>query len=113
MLFYNRLVGDELDPSKLKLRTSLYEVKGVKGDIYTSELCESPDVERRAHVGQLVRYRGGDAQDFNASTKESPASTAAAAKQVFLEDGRRSAYGVCHQGRKPLKLKGGGGFEDR
>ena len=27
VLFYNRLVGGEQDPSKLKLRTSLYEVK--------------------------------------------------------------------------------------
>jgi len=35
VLFYNRLVGDEQDPSKLKLRTALYEVKEVNGDIYT------------------------------------------------------------------------------
>ena len=49
--FYNRLVGDGQDPSKLKLRTSLYEVKEANGGINTSKLCESPDVERRAHVG--------------------------------------------------------------
>ena len=82
MLFYNRLVGDEQDPSKLKLRTSLYEVKEVRGDIYTLKLCESPDVERRARVGQLIRYRGGDAQDFDVEAAESPAFGAAATKQV-------------------------------
>ena len=53
VLFYNRLVGDEQDPSKLQLRTALYEVKEVKGGIYTLALCESPDVERRAHVMHL------------------------------------------------------------
>ena len=37
VLFYNRLVGDEQDPSKLKLRTALYEVKEVSGDICTFE----------------------------------------------------------------------------
>ena len=47
-------------------------------DICTLKLCESPDVERRAHVGQLIRYRGGDAQDFDAETAESPAFGAAA-----------------------------------
>ena len=70
MIFYNRLVGGEQDPSKLKLRTSLYEVKEANGDIYTLTLCESPEVERRAHVGQLTRYRGGDAQDFDAEAAE-------------------------------------------
>ena len=74
VLFYNRLVGDEQDPSKLKLRTALYEVKEVKGDIYTLKLCESPDVERRAHVGQLIRYRGGDAQDLDEEESDAYAS---------------------------------------
>ena len=40
VLFYNRLVGDEQDPSKFKLRTALYEVKEVNGDIYTLKLGE-------------------------------------------------------------------------
>ena len=40
MLFYNRLVGDEQDASKLKLRAALYEVKEVNGDIRTLKLCE-------------------------------------------------------------------------
>jgi len=110
VLFYNRLVGGEQDPSKLKLRTALYEVKEVKGDICTLKLCESPDVERRAHVGQLIRYRGGDAQDFDASTEESPASDAAAAKQVFEKmcDGRFTVFVI--KGESPSNLKVAGGF---
>ena len=109
MLFYSRLVGGEQDPSKLKLRTSLYEVKEVNGDIYTSKLCESPDyVERRAHVGQLVRYRGGDAQDFDVVCSESearPASDAAAAKQVFEKicDGRFTVFVI--KGESPSNLR--------
>ena len=35
VLFYNRLVGDEQDPSKLKLRAALHEMKEANGDIYT------------------------------------------------------------------------------
>ena len=105
MLFYNRLVGDEQDASKLTLRTSLYEVvKGVKGDSYTLQLCESPDVERRAHVGQLIRYRGGDVQDFDASTEESPASTAAAAKQIFEKMGEGRFEVFVTKGESPSNL---------
>ena len=107
VLFYNRLVGDEQDPSKLKLRTALYEVKEVEGDICTLKLCESLEVERRAHVGQLIRYRGGDAQDFGASTEESPASdaAAAAAKQVFEKmcDGRFTVFVI--KGESPSNLR--------
>ena len=92
VLFYNRLVGDEQDPSKLKLRTALYEVKEVNGDIYTLKLCESPEVERRAHVGQLIRYRGQDAQDVDEEGSDAPASATptAASREVFekLSEGR-------------------------
>ena len=81
----NRLVGDEQDPSKLKLRTALYEVTEVNGDIYTLKLCESPDVERRAHVGQLIRYRGGEAQDLDEEELDAPASATStpASREVF------------------------------
>ena len=105
VLFYNRLVGDEQDPSKLKLRTALYEVKEVKGDIYTLALCESPDVERRAHVGQLIRYRGGDAQDFDASPEESRVLDATAAKQVFekMGEGRFAVFVI--KGESPSNLR--------
>ena len=108
VLFYNRLVGDEQDPSKLKLRTALYEVKEVNGDIYTLQLCESPEVERRAHVGKPIRYRGGDAQDFDACYQESearPASDAAAAKQVFkkMYDGRFAVFVI--KGESPSNLR--------
>ena len=62
-------------------------------------------MERRAHVGQLIRYRGGDAQDFDASTEESPASDAAAAKQVFEKmcDGRFAVFVI--KGESPSNLR--------
>ena len=105
VLFYNRLVGDEQDPSKLKLRTSLYEVKEVKGDIYTLSLCESPEVERRAHVGQLIRYRGGDVQDLDAQNLEAPVLGMSAAKQVFekLAEGRFTVFVI--KGESPSNLR--------
>ena len=105
VLFYNCRVGGEQDPSKLKLRTSLYEVKEANGDIYTLKLCESPKVERRAHVGQLIRYRGEDAQDFDAETAESPAFGAAATKQVFEKmcEGRFAVFVI--KGESPSNLR--------
>ena len=57
-------------------------MKEVKGDIYTLKLCESPEVERRANVGQLIRYRGGDAQGLDEEESDAHAS-AAATKEVF------------------------------
>ena len=83
-------------------------MKEVKGDIYTLKLCESPDVERRAHVGQLIRYRGGDAQDFDACYQEPearPASDAAAAKQVLEKmcDGRFTVFVI--KGESPSNLR--------
>ena len=104
MLFYNRLVGDEQDPSKLKLRTSLYEVKKVRGDVYTLELCESPEVERRAHVGQLIRYRGVDAQDFDEEESDAHAS-AAATREVFgrMREGRFVMFVI--KGESPSNLR--------
>ena len=54
-------------------------------------------IKRRAYVGKLIiRYRGGDAQDFEASTEESPASDAAAAKQVFekMGEGRFAVFAL-------------------
>ena len=57
----------------------------VKGDIYTLKLCESPEVERRAHVGQLIRYRGQDAQDVDeeGSDAHTSATPTAASREVF------------------------------
>ena len=105
VLFYNRLVGDEQDPSKLKLRTALYEVKEVKGDIYTLKLCESPDVERRAHVGQLIRYRGGDAQDLDAEESDADASAAPTTREVFdkMREGRFVMFVI--KGESPSNLR--------
>ena len=93
VFFYNRLVGDEQDPPKLKLRTALYEVKEVNGDIYTLKLCESPDVERRAHVGQLIRYRGGDARDLDEEESDAPASaTSTPASREVLGKMRKGRF---------------------
>ena len=105
VLFYTRLVGDEQDPSKLKLGTSLYEVKEANGGIYTLKLCESPEVERRAHVGQLIRYRGGDAQDFDEETAESPASVRAAARKTFekMREGRFAIFVI--KGESPSNFR--------
>ena len=104
MLFYNRLVGDEQDPSKLKLRTSLHEVKEVNGDIYTLKLCESPEVERRARVGQLIRYRGGGAQDLDEEESDAPASIGAA-REVFgkMREGRFIMFVI--KGLSPSNLR--------
>ena len=65
-------------------------------------------MERRAHVGQLIRYRGGDAQDFDACYRESearPASDAAAVKQVFekMRDGRFTVFVI--KGESPSNLR--------
>ena len=107
ILPYNRLVGGEQDPSKLKLRTSLYEVKEVNGDIYTLKLCESPEVGGRAHVRQLIRYRGGDAQDFYDETAESSASGRTAAREMFeiekMREGRFSIFVI--EGESPSNLR--------
>ena len=105
VLFYNRLVGDEQDSSKLKLRAALHEVKEAKGGICTLKLCESPDVERRAHVGKLIKNRGGDAQDFDASPEESRVLDATAAKQVFekMGEGRFAVFVI--KGESPSNLR--------
>ena len=59
----------------------------------------------RAKRRQLNRYRGGDAQDFDESTEESPASDAAAAKQVFEKmcDGRFTVFVI--KGESPSNLR--------
>ena len=42
VLLYNRLVGDDQDPPKLKFRASLCEVKEVNGDIGVSQPTTAP-----------------------------------------------------------------------
>ena len=46
-------------------------------------------MERRAHVGQLIRYRGGGAQDFDEEASDAAASSGAA-REVFgkMREGR-------------------------
>ena len=105
VLFYNRLVEDEQDSSKLKLRTALYEVKEVHEDIYMLKLCESPEVERHAHVGQLIRYRGGDAQDFDEETTESPAFGQTATNKLLkkMREGRFAIFVI--KGESPFNSR--------
>ena len=106
-------MGDEQDPSKLKLRTALYEVKevkGVNGDIYTLKLCESPDVERRAHVGQFIRYRGGDAQDLDEEESDAYASAmppTADTREIFgkMREGRFVIVVFVIKGESPSNLR--------
>ena len=64
----------------------------MNGDIYTLKLCESPDVERRAHVGQLIRYRGGDAQDLDEEESDAHASAMPTADT-------REVFGKTREGR--------------
>ena len=78
VLFYNRLVGSEEEPSKLKLRTQLYVVRERAGDIYMLESLEFAGDRRRAHVGQLIRFRGDPRDpDEEAATTENVASRGA------------------------------------
>ena len=58
VMFYNRLIGSEGDPSKLRLRTYLYRVLSRENAIYTLQSVQFPDSTRRAHVGQLIRFKG-------------------------------------------------------
>jgi hypothetical protein len=85
----------------------LYEVKEVNGDICTLKLCESPEVERRAHVGQLIRYRGQDAQDVDEEESGAPASATptAASREVFekLREGRFVVFVI--KGESPSNLR--------
>ena len=47
VLFYNRLIGSEGDPSKLRLRTYLYRVLSREGNIYQLQSVQFPDSTRR------------------------------------------------------------------
>ena len=79
----------------------------MNGDIYTLKLCESPDVERRAHVGQLIRYRGEDAQDVDAEGSDAHASATptVASREVFekLSEGRFVMFVI--KGESPSNLR--------
>ena len=62
-------------------------------------------MERRAHVGQLIRFRGGDAQDFDVEAAKSPVFSAAATKQVFEKmcEGRFAVFFI--KGESPSNLR--------
>ena len=76
--------------------------------IYTFlKLCESPDVERRAHVGQLIRYRGGDAQDLDEEESDAYASAMPTAdtREIFgkMREGRFVMFVI--KGESPSNLR--------
>ena len=62
-------------------------------------------MERRAHAGQLIRYRGGDARDFDEETAESPALGRAAARETFkkMREGRFATFAI--KGESPSNLR--------
>ena len=79
VMFYNRLVGSEGDPSKLRLRTYLYRVLSREEDIYQLQSVQFPDSTRRAHVGQLIRFKGNmNALDVEEAEADAAAEAAAA-----------------------------------
>ena len=97
VMFYNRLIGSEGDPSKLRLRTYLYRVLSRENDIYQLQSIQFPDSTRRAHVGQLIRFKGNvDALDVEVEEAEAAAQATAADAEVTdelkswraLEEGR-------------------------
>ena len=54
----HRLIGSEGDPSKLRLRTYLYRVLSRNNGICQLASVQFPDSTRRAHVAQLIRFKG-------------------------------------------------------
>ena len=82
-------------------------------EIFTlKKLCESPEVERRVHVGKLIRYRGGGAQDFlDDETAESPAFGRAAARETYekMREGRFTIFVIKGE---PFEFEGCGDFKE-
>ena len=79
VMFYNRLAGSEGDPSKLRLRTFLYRALSREKDIYQLQSVQFPDSTRRAHMGQLIRFKGSmNALDVEEAEADAAAEAAAA-----------------------------------
>ena len=64
-------------------------------------------MKRRAHVGQLIRYRGQDAQDADEEESDAPASATptAASREVFekMREGRFVVFVI--KGENPSNLR--------
>ena len=90
VLFYNRLVGMEGDPSKLRLRTYLYRVLEREGDIYSLQSLKFPDSKRRAHVGQLIRFKGDLRVIDEEEAKAEKAATEAATAGLLTDEAKGS-----------------------
>ena len=99
-----RIGSIEERPEYLQMKLGQKKEKDERGGVCTLKLCGSPGVERRAHVGQLIRYRGGDTQDLDEEEPDAPASNGAA-REVFgkMREGRFVMFAV--KGESPSNLR--------
>ena len=104
VMFYNRLVGSEGDPSKLRLRTYLYRVLSRENDIYKLQSVQFPDSTRRAHVGQLIRFKG-DVNALDVEFEEAEAAAEAAAAGSSQTDELKSWRALTEGRFVALRLK--------
>ena len=96
-MFYNRLVGSEGDPSKLRLRTYLYRVLSRENDIYQLQSTKFLDSTRRANVGQLIRFKG-NVGALDVEVEEADAAAQATAVDAEVADELKS-WRALEQGR--------------
>ena len=85
VMFYNRPIGSEGDPSKLRLRTYLYRVLSRNNAIGPLQRVQFPDSTRRVHVGQLIRFKGNVGALGVEEAEAGAAAEAAAAGDVADE----------------------------
>jgi hypothetical protein len=106
VMFYNRMVGADGDPTKLRLRTYLYRVEARQGDIYELRSIKYPDSTRRAHVGQLIRFKGDpDENEFEEAYDEVAAAADGQINKAQQEE--VSAWRQIEEGRFiAFRLKG-------
>ena len=95
VMFYNQLVGSEGDPSKLRLRTYLYRVFSRENGIDQLQSTQFPDSTRRAHVGQLIRFKG-DVGALDVEVDEAAAHATVADAEVT---GELKSWRALEEGR--------------
>ena len=107
VLFYNRLIGSEGDPSKLRLRTYSYRVLSRENGIYQLKSVQFPDSTRRAHLGQLIRFKG-NVGALDVEVEEADAAALATAADAEVADELKS-WRALEAGRfVALRLKADG-----
>ena len=104
VMFYNRLIGSDGDPSKLRLRTYLYRVWSRENDIYHLQSVQFPDSTRRAHVGQLIRFKG-NADALDVEVEEAEAAAEATAADADVTDELASWRALAEERFVTLRLK--------